>query len=61
MILYLLSLGGNVGGISGGGLVGVDGVVVLDMDVVTVDVKVGGVNEALAYIDPLWPVLFMFL
>ena len=31
------------------------------MDVVTVDVNVGGVNEALAYIDPLWPVLFMFL
>ena len=57
----LLSLGGNVGGTSGGGLVGVAGVGVVDMDVVTVDIKLGGVNEALAYIEPRWPVLFIFL
>ena len=44
----LLSLGGNVGGTSGGGLVGVDGIGVVDMDVVTVEEKVGGVKEALA-------------
>ena len=57
----LLSLGGRVGGISGGGLVGVAGVGVVDIDVVTVDVKLGGVKDALAYIEPRWPVLFMFL
>ena len=61
----LLSLGGRVGGISGGGRVGVAGVagvgVVVAIDVVTVEVKLGGVKDALAYIEPRWPVLFMFL
>ena len=44
----LLSLGGNVGGTSGGGLVGVDGWGVVDMDVVTDDEKLGGLKDALA-------------
>ena len=46
--INLLSLGGNVGGTSGGGLVGVDGWGVVDMDVVTDDEKLGGLKDALA-------------